>query len=277
MENDSKKTIPPELRRIIDRLSPLWSRELMSKQLNYRLHNSYDQELREQTAIELGNTDLLTAALAEELGGELGTLTRHGELRNALNIGIIVISLAARSAIRGGLLPEQCFSMADVYIRALEECRTTGEIMDMVRACEYELTCLVRESQNRTSHLHRDAGSYHADRARKYVFAHLHQHLTVEMVAEALDLSPDYLSAVFKKTTGGKLGDYITGLRIDQAKELLTYSEYSLSEIAAFLGFSSQSHMGVRFRKAVGCTPGEYRRMYGRQTTAGESEAAGDG
>ena len=51
--------------------------------------------------------------------------------------------------------------------------------------------------------------------------------------------------------------------KIERAKNLLTYSEYSYIEIATYLGFSSQSHLGAQFKKITGFTLLQYRNTYG--------------
>ena len=57
--------------------------------------------------------------------------------------------------------------------------------------------------------------------------------------------------------------------KIGLAKNMLTYSGYSYIEIAAYLGFSSQSHLGKQFKKLTGFTLSEYRNTYGvRQFTS---------
>ena len=58
-------------------------------------------------------------------------------------------------------------------------------------------------------------------------------------------------------------GDVILREKIRLCKNMLTYSPYSYSAIAAYLGFSSQSHLGKLFKKETGMTLGDYRLKYG--------------
>ena len=55
-------------------------------------------------------------------------------------------------------------------------------------------------------------------------------------------------------------GSYLMEQRIEAAKDLLRYSELSQAEIGATLAFSSQSHFIHAFKRAVGVTPGQFRR-----------------
>lgn len=58
------------------------------------------------------------------------------------------------------------------------------------------------------------------------------------------------------------LYQYILSEKMALVENLLIYSDYSLIEISSYLGFSSQSHLGKLFKKAVGMTPQQYRNTY---------------
>ena len=64
---------------------------------------------------------------------------------------------------------------------------------------------------------------------------------------------------MFKKETGVSVSAYIREQKIEVAKNLLRYSDYSMIEIANRLSFSSQSHFIQQFRESVGMTPKKYR------------------
>lgn len=72
-------------------------------------------------------------------------------------------------------------------------------------------------------------------------------------------MSASYLSRLFKKETGDSVSAYIREQKIEMAKNLLHYSEYSMIDIANRLSFSSQSHFIQQFRDLVGMTPKKYR------------------
>lgn len=84
----------------------------------------------------------------------------------------------------------------------------------------------------------------------------------MEKTAEALGITPDYLSKIFKKTEGVSLKRYILQERITRAENLLRYSEYSIIEISKYLGFSTQSHFTQVFKKYCGMTPQAFRNQY---------------
>ena len=86
---------------------------------------------------------------------------------------------------------------------------------------------------------------------------------TSELAGE-LGVHPNYLSALFHRTEGMTVQQYIRRQKIQQAENLLKYSGYQMNEIASYLSFSSQSHLSSCFKKATGMTPGQYRNQCGR-------------
>lgn len=84
-------------------------------------------------------------------------------------------------------------------------------------------------------------------------------------IAQHLCLNANYLSGLFHEYEGITLKAYIQQEKTKLAKNLLTYSHYTYSEIAAYLGYSSQSHFGKCFRQNTELTPGEYRKEYGAE------------
>ena len=95
--------------------------------------------------------------------------------------------------------------------------------------------------------------------AMNYVRRHYTDDINVESVADALRINRSYLSKLFKKNTGISLGEFIRKERIKAAANMLEFSDYSASEIAEYLHFSSQSHFIQCFKKEIGCTPAQYR------------------
>ena len=86
------------------------------------------------------------------------------------------------------------------------------------------------------------------------------QDCNVAYLAEALDVSPNHLSAVYKKETGERLSDVILQQRLQHAKDLLDYSDHKVVDIAAFSGFTDASPFIAHFKSEMGVTPLQYRK-----------------
>lgn len=226
-------------------------------------HNPYEQEFREQMSIEQGNLEQLQASIEEDYQGIIGTLAKD-PLRNLQNRAIVVITLACRSAIRGGVSPEASYSLSDTYIQQVEEAPSPFEAMQLARQAEYQYARMVREARANTPDETQEYENPVVNRCKNYIYSHLHDRVTVQSLADNFGFSPGYLSGVFKKYEGIPLAQYILCEKISRAKNLLTYSDYSFSEIATYLGFSSQSHLGAQFKKITGRTLRQYRMEFGR-------------
>ena len=95
---------------------------------------------------------------------------------------------------------------------------------------------------------------------RDYALDHISRPVTTEELAQALGTNRTYLCRMFREETGETVQDYVTGLKMDEAKRLLDMTSKTAAEIGSYLGYSSQSHFQRVFKKAVGMTPGEYRK-----------------
>lgn len=83
---------------------------------------------------------------------------------------------------------------------------------------------------------------------------------TVAWCADQLHLSPNYFGDLIKKETGKSAIEHIQRKIVETAKSYLKQSELSLSEIAYSLGYQYPQYFSRAFKKAVGCTPNEYRK-----------------
>lgn len=225
-------------------------------QENEKVHNSYDQEVRELDSIREGNIAKLIQSMDEPVQGEYGTLSRE-PLRNIKNLGIVTLGLSARAAIDGGLSPEESFSMDDAYILQVDQAPNEGHIMAVIRRAKIEFATLVNE-KNATNESNRIV-----EEAKRIIYKNLHSRIMVRNIAQELAVTPEYLSTLFRKSEGITVNDYIIQKKIGLAENLLIYSNYSIEEIGYYLGFCSQSHFGKYFKKWKEITPKQYRMKYG--------------
>src|SRR5574344_1544239 len=125
-----------------------FSNLMFSNQENGIFHNPYDEEQRELDSIEQGDIAQLKKSIAENYSGKVGTLA-HDPVRNAKNLAIVVITLASRAAIRGGLEPEIAFSLSDSYIHKVEELHTMDTLDHLMRHAEFQYAQMVHEIRER--------------------------------------------------------------------------------------------------------------------------------
>jgi YesN/AraC family two-component response regulator len=136
---------------------------------------------------------------------------------------------------------------------ALTACETIGEVFTaladiLTTACEYSSTISKRD------HLVKTALSYITQNFFRMDFSQT-------LLADALNVTPTYLSRVIKAVTGRNMVDILNEIRIEKAKELLMDQDRSLSSIAEAVGIGSVKSLIRVFKQHTGMTPGRMREL----------------
>jgi len=95
--------------------------------------------------------------------------------------------------------------------------------------------------------------------AKTYILNNYRNELSLANIASELFIHPNYLSKLFKDIEHITLTQYITNLRIEHAKELLSQSHLKIYEIAESCGYSSAAHFNRTFKREIGLAPKEYQ------------------
>lgn len=97
---------------------------------------------------------------------------------------------------------------------------------------------------------------------KRWITANYNQHSELNALAHMVYLTPSYLSKLFKQETGLTLTDYIIEIRIRRAKQLLKQSpDLKVHEIGAEVGYADPAYFNKLFKRVVGVTPSEYKRI----------------
>lgn len=95
----------------------------------------------------------------------------------------------------------------------------------------------------------------------KYINTYYNENISLKDIAEVVNMNPNYISQVFKKSTGTTFSRYLTDLRINQAKKLLETTNTSINDISQQTGFNDYFYFLKTFKKYTGKTPSEYREL----------------
>lgn len=182
---------------------------------------------------------------------EFGTLSKKSQLRNDKNLTISTIALATRAAILGGVHYEIAYTLSDLYIQRLEELDNGDEIFKLCQKALGDFADRVYASQN-------EKYSKPISLCRSYIVKHIYEKISLADLTELVDFTPNYLSKLFKKETGLSISEFIHKTKVEEAKKLISFSSYSLSDICTLLNFTDQSYFAKIFKKYTGVTPKKF-------------------
>lgn len=135
----------------------------------------------------------------------------------------------------------------------------------VLRALLYEaLMLLDRAYQKMLSDgsIHKEANSTHLSKFMEWVGTDLREHHSVRYYADKLCITPNYLNEIVSSALGISAKQYIQNKVMEEAKRLLVYTDFPISEIAFELHFSTVSYFVRCFRQSTGETPLAYRSIY---------------
>ncbi|WP_155590526.1 AraC family transcriptional regulator [Lysinibacillus cavernae] len=198
-------------------------------------------------------TEVLNYSIVEQ--AELGVLSKRNSLRSIQNLMIIGVALVCRAAIEGGLNEETAFTLSDFYIQKLEDQSSLIGILSLMEEAIYDYTNRVSRAK---------VGKYSATMTTciHFIENNLYGEMTLDQLSAICQLSPNYLSSLFKKEVGISISEYMQQQRIDEAKKLLTFTNYPILDIGTLLNFTDQSYFIKVFKKFTGITPKQYRNKF---------------
>lgn len=223
-------------------------------------HRPLEIENSFYTAVSSGDMDAVRANLSagDFTNPEGMGILSHNTLTNLKYHFVVTVAMITRHCVDAGMELEKAYRLSDFYILKMDSLQTKEDIANLHSSMVMDFTgkMLLLKKQN--------VISKSITQCIEYIYNHIHDRITVEDLADYTELSPSYLSRLFKKELGISVSDYIREKKIDKAQNLLKYSDFSMVEIANYLSFSSQSHFIQTFEKLVGQTPKKYRDQYYR-------------
>lgn len=170
--------------------------------------------------------------------------------------------------------PVDIQAMEECLQRAVEKCRKYREVIEKER--ELELYRRTGDKQLREEMLNNritakwkedtaellKRADYHETVLRivEYVRNHfMEEDMSIKQIADAVYISPTYLTSFFKNKTGKTIGQYIKDIRMEYALQLIEQKHYTVVEIAEKCGYADANYFAKVFKKENGVSPSEYR------------------
>lgn len=167
---------------------------------------------------------------------------------------------AERTLLRSGITPGKVYSLGQCeeaftyYEKLFSEFRTQGEDFEYAAAVQLRYLLYVFGKAAKENAVGR------LDKSIRYIHTHLRYELTVENLAAMEFLGVSRYRDIFRSVTGVSPLDYITRLRIERAKDLLSQNGSSVAEVAEAVGYTNRNYFQRLFKKYTGKTPGEFRK-----------------
>lgn len=219
-----------------------------------RIPLSSENELIDK--IRQGKFNEIHLAPFSRLDPNIGTMAIN-PLTQHTYLAVAAITLFSRAVIDVGVRPDDAFDLSDTLLFCLSYCKTSEEIHEIYQLAATMFAKLVYQ-------MDKEKPSYQMERILNYIARNIFKKITVADVAEYAGLAPNYLSHMFSRKMGIGLHQYIQREKISIACNLLRNTDRSVSDIAAYMGFQTQSNFASIFRKWQGMSPTQYREKHAR-------------
>lgn len=185
---------------------------------------------------------------------ELGQLLQSGSLEEGRLRVLAVILATARQFKRSDGDFFDIFGQRIDYFQKLERIQ---EVRSLRLWMVNYLSWVTSYSSSRLDVVRTDAITM----AKRYILEHYQDGgLSLKEVAEYVGLSEKYFTTKFTKECGETFLSYLTGLRVQKAKELIKTTTFKMYEIGEMVGYNNPEHFNRIFKKAVGMSPAQYRK-----------------
>lgn len=202
-----------------------------------------------RSCIETLNYDELQKQILELLHGIRDFLGQYPCLASQLPQAILdtCVSCVQERMEQDCALPE-----AKAVRQQLDRCLT---VADAERVCLEQIPAFLTNYE----HLFISRDKQPIAAAKRFIRANFSRELSLTKVAGHVSLNHQYFSVLFKRETGTAVIDYITQVRVEQAKLLLRGTHKTIQEIAWEVGFQDPRYFSRQFKKQAGMTPRAYR------------------
>lgn len=154
-----------------------------------------------------------------------------------------------------GGIGNNAFLLYNHFVITAESCRTKEDVDQLWNPMREAYVNLVQEIKGLKKY------SKPVRFCINYINNHLNRKITINEIARAIGYHPNYLASLYTRETGKSIHTTIQELRTNRATFFLSYTPFSIADIALSLGYSSISAFSTTFKKYAGHTPNEYRQI----------------
>lgn len=141
-------------------------------------------------------------------------------------------------------------NLQDIHNR-LNKCTTIKQCTDICSEVIITAVNILQENDKKRDYI--------VDFIKEYIGEHYNEDIYLELFAEKLNLTKEYISLYFKNKTGINLVNYLNEYRIEKAKDLLNNTDVSITEVGKKVGYTTPNNFSRIFKQYTGVSPKEYR------------------
>ncbi|GHV42662.1 hypothetical protein AGMMS49546_22060 [Spirochaetia bacterium] len=229
--------------------------EDIAEQKNVDVTEYYTYEKKICGIIEAGDFTGMKNAINRIAFPPVGRLA-NSEIRQAKNVFIISATVCARAAIQGGLDIKSALELCNHYIHKMEDCQSINYLEELSLPMRLDFTRKVYEAKI-PANLSKDVY-----KSIQFIRENVNKPIAVDDVARCTGKSRSLVSKKFKQEMRINLNAFIVSCKLETARDLLRFTEKPISDISAYLYFSSQSYFQNLFKKKYGLTPNKFRQTH---------------
>lgn len=211
---------------------------------------SLDKEYELQTKVKNGDKEAAHQLLEEILAEILEKYSAKLDTVQAHLIELVVV--ISRACAAGGAMSKELLQLNSHCYKEILSMTNVEELCLWAREMLDTYLAYVIES-NGTRNLQA------VQKAADYIKRNYNKKLTIDEIAQAVYLSPCYLSRIFKHTLGCTLMEYKNRVRIEKAKKMLKNPKYTIMQVAEKSGFDDPAYFTRVFKRVEGITPSRFK------------------
>ncbi|MFV0255642.1 MAG: helix-turn-helix domain-containing protein [Erysipelotrichaceae bacterium] len=212
--------------------------------------DSYQFELRFLDYVKRGKKDKIDWIISQ-MNKTYTVKLSQNNVDSAKIKFISIVTLMTRLAIENGVSLERAFGLSDALILDIHRIIELDKVIEHIKYASYEFIELINDTPKNCSSLIRSC--------LNYIDTNIYEKITLQQLSDLTGYSSVYISANFKKELKINLMTYILEKKVEEAKHLLLFTEYTTQEISSLLNFTSQSYFTQKFKIATSLTPKKYR------------------
>ena len=144
----------------------------------------------------------------------------------------------------------------------LSQCLHTANTPSYSSVCNDLYTALIIEEILTMEKAQSVPGKYLSVQIKEWIRVNIEKDITIGMLAKEIGYHENHISRVFKEAYSVGLKNYITEMRLENVKNLLSTTLYTIKQIAGIMSFKSENHLIKFFKYHMNMTPTEYRNTY---------------